>query len=675
MRKLLDSRLILFLGIAVLIAVKAYFILAQTSAMGMPRIGDDSFVHIWRAVQVDHVGVLGTLEGEMDRGSRAVRDIAALCDEAAAAPPPSPNLPRCTRVADNTVVPDVKAGASLLLNLILKSGLPLKWSYAAYETLTATAVAAGFAVFLFRLFGAAPAGIALILMAFVTFHQPPGLTLFVPSTLATGLSMGLIGLVAGRETWPPYVLGAVGFALLTLVHPVALMYAGVLVMMGLFTLARHRDSKSLAIIVIAAAAGGAAIIAGSGTVRGVLADALSTDLLANAAENLAALPAWIADFTINNWAFVAAFLVSLLWFRRLATRTVVTVGAAFLLPLAASLLYKMEFFTFEIPLDLFTRIMIGVVVLACGFLGKFLAEVAWAAPAWRKAGVALLVPVLAAPSALTMRDIFYGNINGRPEVVDEDHLAAVIGDLEREATIAYAELDITPNAALIAGADRLGAIPMPGLGPDHLKRVLEARRPGIVALPSYRGLNTLAVEQARSLERRRLGLPASVVDMFAVALRGEDIQTIHLKVENEGEGPATIGPIFYLTAGGGQHRLPAVTVAPGAREWLAVPIGFVAPGRTVILEVPPSALWIRGISVNAPPRDGVNWPWDGEAIVQWHVRGTPRDRLTGLVFSLPRLFRHWGAPLPPELPLAEAQPVLSDSSGFVFIRTGYPPAR
>ena len=58
-------------------SVKAFFILAQTSAMGMPRLGDDAYTHLWRAAQVDQAGILGTIAGTSDSTARVVKDILA----------------------------------------------------------------------------------------------------------------------------------------------------------------------------------------------------------------------------------------------------------------------------------------------------------------------------------------------------------------------------------------------------------------------------------------------------------------------------------------------------------------------------------------------------------------------------------------------------------------------
>jgi hypothetical protein len=673
MRNLLNARLILVLGAAVFIVAKAYFIIAQTAAMGMPRLGDDAYVHLWRAEQVNHVGVIGTLTGKFDSGSRAVRDIARICEGSEKAPP-SLSRRHCARVADNTVVPDVKAGASVQLNLVLKTGLPLKWVYAINETIIATVIGGGIALFLVKLFGPASAGVALFFMAFLTLLPPQGLRQFIPSTLTIGISIGLLGIVAASKSWRTYAIVALGFAMLSLVHPVAIVFAGALVPLALFTFAPWRHPKAALAAIGAAILGVAAIVAASATVRDTLLAAVSTNFGQNLSENIQALPNRLSSFSIQNWPIVAAFVVSLFWFRRCADRKIIAVGVSLLCLLLASLLHKTNFFLFDIPLDLFARIFVAFAVLGCGFLAKVLVEVFWSPPVWRKAAVAAGILVLVIPSAISWNDNFFSNINGRPEVINDRRLKEIVAAIPGDATLAYGELDITPNAAFMAGADSRGAIPMAGMAPEYLARVLDERRPGLLVLPNYRPLNVLAAAGARTLETRRHGIPASIVDIVAVSLSGGTIASIHLDVENSGDIPAIIGPFLCISAKG-QLRLQNVVIGPRERKWIDVDTSFLPSTYSVVFEMRKSALWIRGVSVNKPARSGVNWPWDSAAVVRWHFRGFAENQVAAVSFSPEQLLKHWGTPVPPGSELTAGLRVQSDDSGLVFLTTGYVPAQ
>ena len=122
----------------------------------------------------------------------------------------------------------------------------------------------------------------------------------------------------------------------------------------------------------------------------------------------------------------------------------------------------------------------------------------------------------------------------------------------------------------------------------------------------------------------------------------------------------------YATSTGKMHDIPNLQVDTGEPKWIKVSTGSEA--RTAIFEMQPSALWVTGISVNAPPRPGVNWPWDAAASLAWHIRGTSGKDIRGQKFLLKSLLNHWRTTLPPTLPV---RGVVSDDSGIVFIETNY----
>lgn len=670
MRIFFNARFVLLLGAAVFFAAKAYFILSQTYAMGMPRLGDDAFVHLWRAEQVSHVGVIGALTGKADSESRAVRDITAYCEEATKAPP-SRNRDICLRVADNTVVPDVKAGASLLLNLTLRTGLPLKWTYALNEVFIAAFITAGFAIFLFCLFGSASAGVALILLAFLNLLPPQGLAQFIPSTLVIGLSAGLLGIAATSRSWRTHLaIGAV-FALLAWVHPVAIVFGGGAAILGFLNVRELWKPKAILISGALALLALTALIFFSSAIRNSMIEVLSSSFIANISSNVATLPTRLGYFFALNWGFCLAFVTSLFWFKNHSDRNSRAVGFTLLCLLILSLAHKTKFFLFDIDLDLFARIFVILAVLAAGYIAKVMLAVSWTFSSWRKAiGAAAIIAVIV-PSALAWHKLAIGNMNGRTEVIDDRALRAVVATILPEATIAYGELDLTPNAAFLAGADRLGAIPLAGLGNEQIDRVLADRQPTLLLMPNFKHLNVLSRIGTSSLETRRHGFPASAVDSFAVLTGGENIVSLYLNVENAGEAPATITPISYITKGREARPLPNIVLAPGDRKWFTLEIDAGDAAQRVVFNMPASRLWVRGVAMNAPPRAGIYWPWDAQAGIIWHVRGAPQGQVGGAKFALQMLAKHWNVPLPADAKLLAGARVVNDETGLVFVSTGY----
>lgn len=659
------QRLILVAGILFFLVAKAFFVLSQTAAMGMPRLGDDAFTHLWRAKQIEQVGVWNFILGK-EVETRAGNDILRLCRADSDATPDT--SARCARVADNTAVPDVKPAASLLLHGLMQLGLSLKWSYAAFEVLIACAIGASFAYFLVRLYGPAPAGIALVFLSFLNLLPPQGLHQFVASTLAIGLSLALWGMVIRSDSVLRYVAAGIGFAVLSRVHPVALVYAGGLAVLAAYAFRAKLTLKAAALIVFVGVAAAGIFLALSDTIRHIITAALSADLPKVLEENVGALPNRLTVFATLNWGIVAAALASLAFCRRIIDGWTAAVALALTLLMTASLFYRMEFFIFNIPLDLFARIFVGFSVFACGFVAAALVRLSHRGTPWVPLVCAVGIAAVILPSFFPWMDSVYGNINGRREIIDERALDRIVAQFDKTATLAYGELDIAPAATFLAGAAGLGAIPMNGLSGDQLRLAAAELHPAAVALPNFTGLNSLALAKSRTLEPRRYGFAASVVDGVAVTLPKEWISVVHLLVENTGDEAVKIERVRYIDDSQQEHLLQDVTVAPGSRDWIAIKIDPGAAARTVIVSLPTSKLWIEGIAVNEPPRSGVNWPWDSNALVQWHMKDTPRENAVGLAFTVPALFRVWNSPGLGVLPLSH---VVSDESGLVFIGTDY----
>jgi hypothetical protein len=486
--------------------------------------------------------------------------------------------------------------------------------------------------------------------------------------LAIGLSLALWGAVIRSDSVLRYVAATIGYALLSRVHPVALVYAGGLAVLAAYSFHAKLTVKvtAVTIFVVLVAAGG--FLALSDTIRHIIAAALSADLPGVFEENIRALPDRLTVFTIRNWAIVIATLASLAFWRRVCDGWTVAVASALALLMVASLFYRMEFFIFNIPLDLFARIFVGFSVFACGFIASSLIRLVHQSKPWLRVTAAIGIVGAVLPSFFPWMESLYGNINGRREVVDELARDKVVAQFDKTATLAFGELDIAPTAAFLAGASDLGAIPMNGLSPDRLRLAFADLHPTAIALPNFTGLNTLALAKSHTLEQRRYGFAASVVDGLAVTLPKDPIRLIHLLVENTGDGAVKIGPFRYIDDRQQPHPLEDVTIAPRSRQWVTIEIAPLASARTVIVNLPASELWIDGIAVNEPPRSGVNWPWDSAALVQWHMRDMPRESAVGLAFTAPALFRTWSSPGLGMPPLSR---VISDESGLVFIATDY----
>ena len=104
---------------------------------------------------------------------------------------------------------------------------------------------------------------------------------------------------------------------------------------------------------------------------------------------------------------------------------------------------------------------------------------------------------------------------------------------------------------------------MNGMGRERLERALAERRPPAVLLPNFHALNSIAVAQRDTFERRRYGFAASAVNALAVSA-AVPIHALHLRVENPGDAAVPLGPISYSISADDrqERRLPDATVPP-----------------------------------------------------------------------------------------------------------------
>lgn len=668
-RKLLNVHLILIFGLLFFVSVKAFFIVSQTTVMGMPRLGDDALTHLWRARQIDEIGVSAALRGDLAAASRGTKDIAAFCQPNLTTPPRE--QAQCERIADNIAVADVKAGSSIILNGIMKLGLPLNWSYAVYELFIMTVIAASFGFFLCRLFGPTPAGIGLILLSFMTLMPPQGLHQFIPSTLTIGLSLALWGALIGRPSISRYIAAAIGFLILSRIHPVALVFAGGTAVLAFHAFRTRLTPKVVVVTALVAIAILGVFVMVNDVIRDILQETLSGNLFDKLNENVKSLPASLRRVATSNWAICGAFILGMVFYWRTVKGWIAATGAALLMLLVAALFYSTNFFVFKIPLDLFSRIFVAFAVFACGLIGVFLLKTGNRVGRWSWAVVAAGIVLLPLPSYFPWSNSILENINGRREVIDEALLRKAAANIDRDATLAYGALGVAPMALFLAGAADRGAIPMKGMAPDALRRALDERRPAAIVFPNFHILNSLAMARSSSFDKRRYGFATVIVDTLAISNQRDDIRTLFLRVENENSFPVSIGPITYLADDLQQHTLPNILVPGGAKDWILIEMGHLPPGRAVIVSLNEPGLWIRGIALNQPPRSGVDWPWDSEAVVRWHLRGRPQEAVTGVAFTVPELFRYWISPGADMIPLPQQGRVVSDESGIVFIATDY----
>lgn len=117
----------LFIGMSIFLGLWVSSVLMQTDAMGMPRLGDDALVHLWRGEEINVAGILGAHSSEFARKPELLRSINQAC---------SVNQDKrtnvqtaiCNRMNARFYAPSSLPTANLIMAFVMKIGLPLKWS-------------------------------------------------------------------------------------------------------------------------------------------------------------------------------------------------------------------------------------------------------------------------------------------------------------------------------------------------------------------------------------------------------------------------------------------------------------------------------------------------------------------------------------------------------------------
>lgn len=668
MSKLFSHRLFIF-GAVIFFLPKIIAILLQTYVMEQPRLGDDALLLMWRGEQVNIMGISDSMRPLGENAPQALRDIVQFC-------PPvetydlTSNQNWCERTAVGFARPHFIMGANLLAAALMKVGLDLKWTFMAYEAVILSLAAIGFAYMLFRAIGPPAAGIGLALLAFVNVPSAQGLHQFIPSLLVTGLSMGLWGSLIGCRTWKDTLPAIFGFPLLAWFHPIAILFAGggVLVFLG-----ENRGARTLKRLSTIALIGGGALVAtlvASDAVRDVLFTELTQDLLGNFQQNLNAAPNFFTQFFLNNPGLTVLFILTAVLWKRCMSREATVIGGVLLVLMGMSLLHITSSYRFTFTLDLFARFYVCFLVIASGVSGRLILSFTDGGEKWRKPIMTFLTLSILAAGAPTWLAGGLTNANNRLSAVNLDGISKGLEKLPAKSTIAYGEIDVTLPAVMLAGGYNMGAIPTLGLEPAILATALKDRQPNVVAVPLFRGLNTVAASKIQSLDNRGYGINGKYHDRVIIQSRGLTMFSLAIKVVNETDKEQAIGPNSFSSLkgqGNSEDRIiPAKT-----EKWIEFNIPFSLDVRQVILTLPNASVWIKGVLVNEEPNGLVDWPWYSGSVVGWQIRGGGANTLQMLLFTPDFLLKTWKAPSALANVIHKENSVLSDQGGIVLMATQY----
>ena len=638
---------------------RAAFVLLPAWLMGMPRLGDDALVYLWKGKHA-YTGY--------DRSLPALRDIQAqrdLTDEI------SPAIETHRWRATISNVGPLNPFYDLLVGAMLRVGLGWRWAFAAAEVLIAFVASVAIASFLAVLVGPLAAGFGLLVLAFPILPGQ-GLHYFIASTLAMAIGLLLWAyLLARGERASRLVVWGAAFYLCGL-HLLGKAYllGGLAAQALSFVPVRKAWARRQLVLY-----GGCIAVIGVWLVLPVVYPPLALpraggdgvgryDLAKSLDYNLPTAGEFMLVVLGQSSLAVALSLIALARGRGLEIRwraisaVAVVWGGATIVSLAHR---------YEMPADAFARALVPLVVVAAGLGGAVLA--CW----WSSGGrtthalIGLVLTAWVAWSLFHWTEFMFGNMNRRASVIREQALEEEVHALgPGPTTILYIEDELALRAMMIAGAARHHALNyfMHGPGPVF-REALDRTRPPVAVAAEPRTLNSLAMVGSRALEPRRSGFWLQAVDQLVLdRSRAGPFPGLRLHIDNA--GPAFPLRVTPGTTNAVDGRVEITLVPARFRGWLDV---AVPTGEAVLkIEGPRVPAWIGGIATG-PPLPHVVWPWADQLVVTY--RGRDNRRKVQVDFSIPGLVTAQGAAGLLSFFDLKATRVTSDRSGIVFLAPVY----
>lgn len=545
---------------------------------------------------------------------------------------------------------------SLLLAGLHQTGLAWEASYSVVEIAGSLLFSLGISYWLYRLFGAGPAGIALLLLASTLFPNQ-GLHYIVPSNLALGIAILTWGILLKRSSGSRGMILVSTLALVAM-HPIGRLYALLSVFLFVFLNARQMKrtdwlAGGLSILIV-----GMTFILPLIVTRPELAIPADpppagwkvwSGYYNNIVEAAASITPW---FNLYGGIPMAALLIfvglfSLLPFER---RTQV-IGMAVLLGglLFASLLQVLP----RYPAEAFGRIWIPFAIFLTGVIAHGIWRWAAAAIHWSRqalqnglpdfrderwilsragwAGVFLLSWGIVLTRnginhAMEGRPAFQGTLSNMLEV-QNSRLAteqpALLLNAGCEDVLYMSEVPM--HMYFVHGALGCGAIYYPTLAgtPDETRWVQDNQNLGYVVTwnPTIeagvtKGGNPLALTTGDRLE---FSFPEHWTS-----------QSVYIYLENPG-GAAGL-EVSPLRVEGGNKTVERVSIPANWSGWQAIDVSAEEFARGFRLETGQvsKAIFLRGIQ--SDPDSPLHWPWD-QGVTLIHQRSDPAVPATEINFD------------------------------------------
>lgn len=655
--KQIKGRALFLAGILVFLSAKIYLIIPTTFALNIPRTGDDALVYLWK-------GKLMTIKNSSYMP--AINDIEAQFKL------PENNDSNLTllrsRVAGRTLGHTMSPIYDTLMAISLKLTPDLRWAYTLTELCGLLLMTLGISWFFYEICGPAIAGITLTTLSFAILPNQ-GIASFIPSTVSLSCILILWAYLWRKVQNFNIVIVGISALLILGLHPIAKIYIALTPILYWLRLNQSKSWCSIAMFRLLLSLSLAVLAALIFQKILMNLDIPSSIIMGNV--NLIesffynqgmAIKLITGDFIIQNMLWFFLISSGLLFASSIKPSLPLTYLAAGSI---GTLFISLFFMLPGYPAELFSRLLVFAFFVGSAIGAYYLVSLQNISIHLKQFYIFIYITISLISGAWWITKYVPSVMNGRNEIILESSFVKILNSMPDNTSILYAEADITLQAALLLGGDKYGAIVYPMLkGTNDLERLIKRQQPQVLLTPSNPKLNSLSQVKAKKFLKRLQGLSFEYVKELNIERRnGYPLDKILLKIKN----PETETSDNYIDwkAFGKNNQI----VNYGRVKIINEQILLTAPPETEVIKIllPKTTAWLVGLDYPSEKKKVSMWPWESNWRLNYISRYKKNNK-TEVNFSIIDLLREVNAEILIKY-VDSNEPIISDESGIVFIRT------
>jgi hypothetical protein len=614
-----------------------------------PRNGADALTYLWRGEY---------MMAGFDHELPAVRDLIDQTTEAGQVVKDPSDWQYFTNLR---ILGSMSPVHDVIVCAFIKTGLSLRFVYAAVETVDVLVMTWAFALIGLRLVGPRGAGIAMVLLAFMDLPRQ-GIATFIPSTLCCSLAVLLWAVLLERPWRPRWWQVLVLAPLITLCHPVGQAHLAGAGLLYFLLMCQHAGSWKDKALRLAAMAGVFFVAVCLPYAAYVIwpqlrptEQGLDFDFIGGVKKNASYAIKMVWNVLRWNPLFAVLLVSALFGAWRLPRRCRAAALAALVL-----LLISMVHVLTGFPAETFSRVLVILAVVCAGIAGRFFIS-GLRPPFWRgAAALGALGTAIWFFVPYSFNDAHYNTI-----LVNVERLRDRLALEDKAKPIVYLDAATAFQSALMAGGAEHHALVVNNYK-DRARAIahMSETEPQLLLLPPPKALNSVAMIRPLSPQVKRSGFCLPFVEQVEVeSADGKPLNSVWVRFENDGAG-------FDLTVFWRDRQMRsvlAVVPVPAKQQgWMELRAPAEHSAATqLVMTTPRKDAWITGVA--AKPTETTRWPWGEAWIVSYYPRYAPGPLAYRLRFDWPAVFAEQG--MEAVLPLlAEGLKIESDDTGLLMLR-------